>query len=132
MSEANWYYARGREQVGPVTLEELVRQIAHVAGEATLVYGPGMTSWMEARHVQAVVDEMRGTGRPPPIPSHSQSDQIQYEIFGTVPPGEGGRKTRAFSTAALGSGPTRRSTRPAASPRRTRYPPERSDTPRSR
>ena len=83
MSEANWYYARGREQVGPVTLEELVRQIAHVAGEATLVYGPGMTSWMEARHVQAVVDEMRGTGGPPPIPTHSQSDQIQYEIFGT-------------------------------------------------
>src|SRR5688572_15150621 len=83
MSEANWYYARGREQVGPVTLDELVRQIAHVGGDATLVYGPGMTSWMEARHVQAVAEMMRGTGGPPPIPSHSRSDQIQYEIFGT-------------------------------------------------
>ncbi len=83
MSEANWYYARGQQQVGPVTLEELVEQLPGVAGEATLVYGPGMTSWMEARHVQAVVEALRGTGGPPPIPTHSRSDQIQYEIFGT-------------------------------------------------
>ncbi len=83
MSEANWYYARGQEQIGPVTLDELVRQIPRVAGERTLVYGPGMTSWIEARHVQAVAEAMRGTGAPPPVPPHRQSDQIQYEIFGT-------------------------------------------------
>ena len=83
MSEANWYYARGQEQIGPVTLEDLVRQIAHVSGDRTLVYGPGMTGWMEARHVQAVVEAMRGTGGPPPIPTHRHSDQIQYEILGT-------------------------------------------------
>src|SRR5688572_32246158 len=83
MSDANWYYARGQEQVGPLSLEELARQIPRVSGERTLVYGPGMTSWMEARHVPAVMDAMRGTGGPPPVPSHRSADQIQYEIFGS-------------------------------------------------
>jgi uncharacterized protein (TIGR00266 family) len=86
MSEANWHYAQGQQQVGPMTLEELVRQIPRFAGDRTLVYGPNMTGWMEARHVQAVVEAMSGTdgaGAPPPIPPHARADQIQYEIFGS-------------------------------------------------
>src|SRR5437764_4394935 len=99
MAEA-WYYARGQERIGPMSLEELVRQLPSAQGERTLVYGPGMTAWVEAFREARVMAAMGG-GAPesmsaPPIPSGRSSDEIDYEIFGeemqyveiTLDPGE--------------------------------------------
>src|SRR4051812_1382715 len=83
-----WYYARGQERIGPMSLEELVRQLPSAQGEKTLVYGPGMSTWLEAFREPRVMAAMRG-GSPgvasmgaPPIPSGRSSDEIDYEIFG--------------------------------------------------
>src|SRR3954471_16146210 len=97
-----WYYARGQERIGPMNLEELVRQLPAAQGERTLVYGSGMSAWVEAFREPRVMAAMRG-GSPgmasmgaPPIPSGRSSDEIDYEIFGsemqyvevTLDPGE--------------------------------------------
>src|SRR3954462_9287979 len=83
-----WYYARGQERIGPMSLEELVRQLPAAGGERTLVYGPGMSAWVAAAQEPRVMAAMRG-GSPaipsmaaPPIPSNRASDEIDYEIFG--------------------------------------------------
>ena len=86
MAEA-WYYARGQERIGPMSLEELVRQLPSAQGERTLVYGPGMSTWTEARDEPRVMAAMRGASPgmamgAPPIPQNRSSDEIDYEIFG--------------------------------------------------
>lgn len=56
-SGARWYYARGKERMGPVS-EETVRhllQAGAIRGD-TLVWREGMTDWTKA----AAVDEFRG------------------------------------------------------------------------
>ncbi|HEV8377214.1 MAG TPA: DUF4339 domain-containing protein, partial [Tepidisphaeraceae bacterium] len=86
MAEA-WYYARGQERIGPMSLEELVRQLPSQQGERTLVYGPGMSAWVEAGREPRVKAAMIG-GSPgmavgaPPVPSNRSADEIDYEIFG--------------------------------------------------
>ena len=101
--EAVWYYARGQERVGPLSLDELVRQIQMGEGDRTLVYGPGMASWTDARRVSEIMSAMGSAGgparpgsMPPPPPVGKRSDEIDYEIFGnemqyaeiTLDPGE--------------------------------------------
>jgi uncharacterized protein (TIGR00266 family) len=88
MSNVGWYHAQNGQQVGPMSLHELVQRIGAVAGPRTLVFGPGMTNWQEASTVPAVAQLLqpgvaRGAGFPPPPPSGRRSDQIDYEIFGT-------------------------------------------------
>jgi len=87
MAEA-WYFARGQERIGPMSIEDLVRQLPSAQGERTLVYGPGMNTWVEAGREPRVAAAMRG-GSPgmasmsaPPVPSNRSSDEIDYEIFG--------------------------------------------------
>jgi len=95
-SQAEWYYAQGGNSVGPMSLEELLRKLPTVGGDATLVYGPGMSDWSEARHVQAIVGARSGQGGPPRPPSGRRSDEIDYVIHGeemqyveiTLDPGE--------------------------------------------
>lgn len=100
MPEA-WYYARGQERIGPMNLDELVRQLPSAQGERTLVYGPGMSTWLEAAREPRVAAAMRGASPAmampaPAIPSGRSSDEIDYEIFGeemqyveiTLDPGE--------------------------------------------
>ena len=85
-----WYYARGQERVGPLTLDELAKQLPFAGGEKTLIYGPGMSSWIEARHSQIVMTAMGksssldygGGGMPPPPPTGKRAHEIEYEIFG--------------------------------------------------
>ena len=86
--EAVWYYARGQERVGPLSLDDLIRQILAGERERTLVYGPGVTTWVEARHVSEIMSAMgNGNGAPgvmpPPPPSRKKADEIDYEIFGS-------------------------------------------------
>jgi uncharacterized protein (TIGR00266 family) len=81
-TESGWYFARNGQSVGPMSLEELARRLPEAGGLSALVYGPGMANWIEARHVQAIVDAMRGTAAPPPPPTARRADEIDYEIFG--------------------------------------------------
>jgi uncharacterized protein (TIGR00266 family) len=93
VENATWYYAKNGQSVGPMALAELRAKLASVDGENTLVFGPGMSDWIEARHVPALAS--RPTA-PPTVPSARRSDEIDYEIFGsemqyvevTLDPGE--------------------------------------------
>jgi len=95
-SDPAWYFAQNGTSVGPMTLAELVRRLPSAGGLHALIYGPGMANWIEARHVQSVVDAMQGGGSVPPPPTNRRSDEIDYEIFGeemqyvevTLDPGE--------------------------------------------
>ena len=52
MTPTSWYYARGGQQVGPVTLDALRQQA--MSGElkpGDLVWGEGMPDWVDARQV---------------------------------------------------------------------------------
>ena len=81
-AHALWYYAQDGETHGPVELEVLVDRLPTLSGPQTLVYGPGVATWVEARHVPAIVERVRGDNAPPPPPNGQRSDEIDYEIFG--------------------------------------------------
>ncbi len=100
-----WYYAVNGQQVGPMSLAELVQQLPRAGGMNAHVYGPGMSDWAEARNVPHVMQAMRSAGSgtssaaamPPPAPGGARrADVIDYEIFGsemqyveiTLDPGE--------------------------------------------
>ena len=48
-------------------------------GPNTLVYGPGVSEWIEARHVAPLSD----AGTPPYVPMNRKPETLDYEIFGT-------------------------------------------------
>lgn len=89
--ERVWYIARGNQQVGPMSLEELVQKLRSVPNaEQQLVYGPGMSNWMPAREVEAIrMQFVAPAGGPPPPPppggraGHVASHEIDYEIVGS-------------------------------------------------
>lgn len=98
MSADGWYYAKGNETVGPMSRDALVSAIQGVNGPDTLVWGPGVSEWTEARHVASLgVGALRtATAPPPPSGGTRKSDEIDYELFGddmqyvevTLDPGE--------------------------------------------
>src|SRR3954470_23899976 len=104
MAAGLWYLARGKEQVGPMEMAQLTRAILKEPnGDRTLVFGPSVSAWTEARLVPEVAAAMRmpsAGGRamppPPPMPGRAAADVIDYEIFGnemqyvevTLDPGE--------------------------------------------
>lgn len=82
MSEADWYYVEDGQAVGPVSLEELRRRLPALGGADTLVFGPGLTTWTAARHVERL--RWAGpaeTGHPPPAPGR-RADELDYVIVG--------------------------------------------------
>lgn len=91
---AGWYYAKDGQTIGPMSLDELRAMLPKIAGERTLVFGPGMADWIEARHVPALSSAR--SAAPPVVPHGRRSDEIDYEIFGaemqyvevTLDPGE--------------------------------------------
>jgi len=103
--EGGWFYVRSGQTMGPVSIDELRRAIAGGEGPQTLVWGPGVAEWTEAKHLhflqsamtaappqsrgpgaQAVgATEPIGLGRsigPPPSPKGRRSDELDYEIYG--------------------------------------------------
>jgi uncharacterized protein (TIGR00266 family) len=106
---AEWYYAENGAHVGPMTLDELVAKLKPM-GDATLVYGPGVTQWLAARKVPAIAARLgpapaRVASAPPTVPyasartgssSRASADEIDYKLFGsemqyvevTLDPGE--------------------------------------------
>jgi len=79
---SGWYLAQGSKSVGPMSMQELVMRLGSVAGLGTLVYGPGVEDWTEARQVEAVAEAMGASAAPPPPPSARRADEIDYQIFG--------------------------------------------------
>lgn len=82
MAGDTWYYAQDGRSVGPMSFEDLLKKLPGVGGGEALVYGPSTTGWLEARHIPAIADVLRGAGAPPVPPAARSSDEIDYEIFG--------------------------------------------------
>jgi len=95
-SENGWYYVKNGQTVGPVSREELLRVLSGAGGPNTMVWGPGVTEWTEARHVSFLGVAPDASTRPPATPGRRKADEIDYEIFGddmqfvevTLDPGE--------------------------------------------
>lgn len=105
-TESGWYYARGKEPVGPLSQSELIKMLPTVGGLDAMVYGPGLTDWTKARHIAALAGSLGGPGAfgmpdgPPPtrgaVGGKRTADEIDYEVFGddmqfveiTLDPGE--------------------------------------------
>jgi uncharacterized protein (TIGR00266 family) len=80
--ESGWYYVKDGETVGPMSREELVRMLPSVDGPRTLVWGPGVPEWVEARHVASLDLSSATTAPPPPRARARTADEIDYQIFG--------------------------------------------------
>lgn len=89
--EPVWYFARGQQQIGPLTLDQLVADLRREpTGDATLVYGPGLSTWLPAREIEPVRMAFAAgprPPRPPPVPTGAparthRADEIDYEIVG--------------------------------------------------
>jgi uncharacterized protein (TIGR00266 family) len=95
-SETGWYYVQTGQTKGPVSREELLRLLPLADGPNTLVWGPGVAEWTEARHVGFLSASMREASRPPVAPAPRKADEIDYQIHGddmqfvevTLDPGE--------------------------------------------
>jgi uncharacterized protein (TIGR00266 family) len=81
VESAGWYYAQDGQSFGPMTLDALHKKLPAVRGAETLVFGPGMSDWIEARHVPALSSARAAA--PPVLPTGRRSDEIDYEIFGS-------------------------------------------------
>ncbi len=96
MATGEWYYARNGQTIGPVTREELLAALGGADGPNTLVWGPGVAEWTEAKHVAALGLRPAAASMPPGAPRARRADEIDYEIFGddmqfveiTLDPGE--------------------------------------------
>jgi len=95
--DSGWYYVKDGKTIGPVARDELTRALDGAAGGSTLVWGPGVLEWTEARHVASLGVGGRGAAVSPPRPPHARrADEIDYEISGddmqfvevTLDPGE--------------------------------------------
>jgi len=100
-SESGWYFVKDGKSVGPMSREELIRQLSSAGGPEALIYGPGMVDWVQARHVASIASQLGGSAgvaraAPPPVSGARMADEIDYEIFGddmqfveiTLDPGE--------------------------------------------
>jgi uncharacterized protein (TIGR00266 family) len=79
---AVWYYANGQESVGPMTLSDLKQALPKAEGKETLVFGPGLVQWTEAKHVDDLMEGTSPPSSPPVRPTGRRADEIDYEIFG--------------------------------------------------
>jgi uncharacterized protein (TIGR00266 family) len=85
MAGADWYYVEKGQSVGPVTLDALAARLPALEGDATLVFGPGMSNWTAARHVAALRSGPPPQDDQPPRPGpelRRRADEIDYQIIG--------------------------------------------------
>ena len=94
--EGDWYYVKSGETVGPVSRKALQEAISGSDGPKTLVWGPGVAEWTQARHVAWLGVGKARVGPPPRAKIPRSSDEIDFELFGddmqfveiTLDPGE--------------------------------------------
>jgi len=82
VTECGWYYAKNGQTVGPMSIEELRRDIASADGPRTLVWGPGVPEWTEAGRIASLGAGEAPRVAPPSAPTGRRADEIDYEIFG--------------------------------------------------
>ncbi|MBL8879691.1 MAG: TIGR00266 family protein [Phycisphaerales bacterium] len=87
MSETGWHYAENGKSVGPMTRDQLAALLPKLQGGATLVFGPTMTQWTEARHVSGLwsdrADFFQNQPSPPPSPAAGRrAHEIDYKVYG--------------------------------------------------
>ena len=95
-SNSDWYYVKDGATVGPVSRREITDALAGANGPGTLVWGPGVSEWTEARHVPALGAGRSQTAGPPRAPTGRRADVIDYALYGddmqfaevTLDPGE--------------------------------------------
>jgi uncharacterized protein (TIGR00266 family) len=81
--EGDWYYVdKNGQTVGPVGREELISALRTGPGPSTLVWGPGVPEWTEARHVVSLGVGASRVTAPPRITKTRRADEVDYEIFG--------------------------------------------------
>ena len=94
--EGGWYYVKDGQTIGPVSHEALVQALPSSGGPQTLVWGPGVPEWTEARHVVSLGTGTTHPVAPPRAPTSRTADEIDYELHGddmqfvevTLDPGE--------------------------------------------
>lgn len=94
--EGDWYYVESGETVGPVTRSALQEAISGADGPKTLVWGPGVAEWTQARHVAWLGVGRARVGPPVRVKVARSADEIDFELFGddmqfveiTLDPGE--------------------------------------------
>ncbi len=94
--EGGWYYVKDGQTIGPISREELTQALPSAGGPKTLIWGPGVTEWTEARHIVSLGAGAVATAGPPRAPTGRRADEIDYELFGddmqfvevTLDPGE--------------------------------------------
>ncbi len=82
MSDAVWHYVADGQAVGPITLDELKRRLPSLQGDDTLVYGPGMTSWLAAKHIPQFRAASFTPEVAPAAPRQRRAHEIDYVISG--------------------------------------------------
>lgn len=83
MPEAQWYYVKDGQSVGPISRDELIARLTGAQGDETLIFGPGLSAWTAAKHVPGLRShEFESPGVPPPPTRARRSDEIDYQIMG--------------------------------------------------
>lgn len=83
MSNDNgWHYASGGETKGPMSREALKAALSGPDGPGTLVWGPGVSEWIQARHVPSLGIGSTHHSAPPRAPTTRRADEIDYELYG--------------------------------------------------
>ena len=98
-----WHIADKGQSIGPMTLDDLAARLSQYAGEATLVYGPGLGAWTAAGQVEAVRSRLAGSmppAPPPPAPGGGAPDSGSAFAGG----GYGGGYSGAAPGGASGPG----------------------------
>ncbi len=80
--EGDWYYIKDGQTIGSVRRDELTAALRSGLGPETLVWGPGVPEWTEAKHVASLGMGSSGVPVPPPVVKSRRADEIDYEIFG--------------------------------------------------
>ncbi len=81
-TEGSWYYVQNGETVGPVSRDAIMQAVRSGDGPRTLVWGPSVSEWTEARHVVALGVSTNQPAPPPRRGKTTRADVIDYELYG--------------------------------------------------
>jgi GYF domain 2 len=81
-----YYYLKGRDQIGPFSLEELRQQ---PLSPGTLIWYEGLTDWLPATQFSEL--RLGPSSQPPPVPSHPGENDLTDSIKNKTKKNESGR-----------------------------------------
>jgi uncharacterized protein (TIGR00266 family) len=85
MANQQWYIVVGGHQAGPVSMDEIVRNMeAGTADGKTLVYTAGMSDWMPIEKIPPLAAHLPGATAPPAVPAipGREAHEIDFKIHG--------------------------------------------------